>query len=199
MRLSAVILAGGESRRMGCDKAWLETGGRSLISRAVAMLLETGVDEIFISGRAGVDYAIFGCPILCDLQPGLGPLGGIERALSEAHCPMVLVVAVDLPNLTPEFVGKLVQHCRPAVGALPLREGRIEPLAAIYPRRCHDIVRDCLADRRLSARGFAEACLREQAVRCFDVEAADADCFLNWNSPSDIAVPFPAAAMSWRG
>src|SRR5512140_1830462 len=187
MNLSAVILAGGESRRMGQDKAWLEVGGQPLIRRALSTVRDSGIQEVLISGRTGTDYSTVRCPVLFDLEPGCGPLGGIERALAAATAPLVLVLAVDLPGITAAFLRKLAAHCDPLTGAVPKLRGELEPLAAIYPKRCHFIVRDCLLKLRRAARDFADACLRERAVRTFAVSAADASCFDNWNHPVDVA------------
>src|SRR5580765_4688037 len=98
MNLSAVILAGGESRRMGKDKGWLEVDGQPLLARALSTLRDSGINEILISGRAGIDYSSLHYPVLLDLEPGCGPLSGIERALEAARAPLLLVLAVDLPN-----------------------------------------------------------------------------------------------------
>lgn len=187
MNLSAVILAGGESRRMGKDKAWLEVGGQPLITRALSTLRASGIEEVLISGRAGTDYSTLGCTVLFDHEPGCGPLAGVERALSAANAPLVLVLAVDLPKMTAQFLCKLAQHCDPLTGAVPKLKGELEPLAAIYPKRCHFIARDCLLKFHRAARDFAEACLRERAVRTFTVTRTDAGCFDNWNTPSDVS------------
>jgi molybdopterin-guanine dinucleotide biosynthesis protein A len=189
MNLSAVILAGGESRRMGQDKAWLEMGGQPLIRRAVSTVRDSGIQKVAISGRVGTDYSTLGCPILFDLEPGCGPLGGIERALAAATTPLVLVLAVDLPGVTAAFLRKLAAHCDPLTGAVPKLRGELEPLAAIYPKRCHVIARDCLLKFRHAARDFAEACQREHAVMTFAISGTDAICFHNWNSPADVAAP----------
>ena len=184
--LSTVILAGGESRRMGQDKAWLEMGNQPLIRRALSTVRDSGIQEVLISGRAGTDYSTLGCPVLFDLEPGCGPLGGIERGLAEATAPLVLVLAVDLPGITAAFLRKLATHCDPLTGAVPKLRGEFEPLAAIYPKRCHSIVRDCLLNFRRAARDFADACLREHAVRTLAVSETDAECFANWNRPADV-------------
>jgi molybdopterin-guanine dinucleotide biosynthesis protein A len=186
MNLSAVILAGGESRRMGQDKAWLEMGGQPLIRRALSTVRDSGIQEILISGRAGTDYSTLRCPVLFDPEPGCGPLGGIERALAEATAPLLLVLALDLPGITSAFLRKLAAHCDPLTGAVPKLRGELEPLAAIYPKRCHFIVRDCLLGFRHAARDFAEACQREHAVRTLAVSRTDARCFGNWNTPADV-------------
>jgi molybdopterin-guanine dinucleotide biosynthesis protein A len=186
MNLSALILAGGESRRMGRDKAWLEQEGTPLISRAIATVREAGVEEVFISGREGVDYSALHLPVLHDLEHGFGPLGGIERGLRATTTPLLLVLAVDLAQMTPAFLKLLADRCDDLTGAVPKLHGHLEPLAAIYPRRCHAIAADFIAQSRYAARDFAEACHREHAARIFPVPAASAGCFANWNAPADV-------------
>ncbi len=186
MNLGAVVLAGGQSRRMGCDKAWLEVDGQPLIARTLSAIRESGIEEIFISGRAGVDYSALDSSVLLDRNPNNGPLGGIERALESVNATLLLVLAVDLPNMTVAFIRRLAAQSDSFTGVVPQLNGELEPLAAIYPKACHAIARDCLRQSRLSARDFAKACLREKLVREFPVVEADAACFHNWNTPSDL-------------
>ena len=184
--LGAIILAGGQSRRMGRDKAWIEWTGRPLVAVAVDTAHQLGIREIFISGRPDTDYAALGCPVLLDLQPGFGPLGGIERGLQACSTALLLALAVDLPHMTVGFLGKLVARCDGLTGVVPELAGELEPLAAIYPKRCHALARGALARSRFAARDFAAACLRERAVTVFPVPSADAGCFANWNRPADL-------------
>jgi molybdopterin-guanine dinucleotide biosynthesis protein A len=191
MNLSAVILAGGQSSRMGRDKAWVEFEGRPLISRALDAVRSSGITDVLISGRAGTDYSILGCPVLLDRESGFGPLAGIERALDTTEAPLLLVLAVDLPRMTAGFLRKLASRCDSLTGVVPKLRDRLEPLAAVYPKRCRFIARDCLLKCRLAARDFADACLRERAVKPFVVPPADQSCFDNWNRPADIAASEP--------
>ena len=192
MNLSGVILAGGQSRRMGRDKAWIELEGQSLIARSISVLHELGIADIFISGRPGVDYSSFGHPVLLDLEPGRGPVGGIERGLRAARSKRLLVLAVDLPRMTSAFLRKLHRHCEASeAGIVPALNGRSEPLAAIYPKACHGIASACLDAARWSARAFVDACLRQNAVHPYPVEPPDAPCFDNWNTPDDTR-PLPS-------
>jgi molybdopterin-guanine dinucleotide biosynthesis protein A len=85
---------------MGRDKALLEVGGQPLLVRQINLAWATRATEVFISGRAGVDYSHLNCPVLLDLFPGAGPLAGIERALAALTNPRLLVLAVDLPAMT---------------------------------------------------------------------------------------------------
>lgn len=186
MNLSAAILAGGESRRMGRSKAWLVVDGQTLIARAVDTVRSIGVEEVFISGRVGEDYSALNCPVLLDLESGLGPLGGIERGLSATNSPLLLVLAVDLPQMSAEFLKKLLARCNRLRGVVPELDGRLEPLAAIYPKRCHVLASGLIARSGKVVHEFAEACLEEHAVRPFRVARADAIRFSNWNHPADI-------------
>lgn len=187
MNLSAVILAGGESRRMGRDKAWIELDGEPLISLAVEKVRQLGVTKVYISGRAGEDYSVLKCPVLIDLEPDFGPLGGIERALHACESPLLLVLAVDLPRMTSAFLESLVARCDRLTGTVPKVNGGIEALAAIYPKRCHTFAFDLIVRGRHAAREFAESCVREHAVRVFPVPPAQAGNFANWNHPQDIS------------
>jgi molybdenum cofactor guanylyltransferase len=183
--LSAIILAGGTSSRMGRDKAWIEFEGKPLIRLAVDKLRHQGLSELFISGRVGVDYSALECPVIFDLEPGLGPMGGIERGLHECASPLLLVLAVDLPHLTTGLLEELAAHCDHWTGIVPKVNGELEPLVAIYPKRCHAFAAQALAGMRRAARAFAGACLRERAVRAYTVSPASAHCFTNWNTPAD--------------
>lgn len=185
------MLAGGASSRMGRDKAWLELEGVPLVRLAVEKIRSVGITEIFISGREDRDYSSLNCPVLRDLEPGYGPLGGIERALDACTSPLLLVLAVDMPHMTPAFLRKLIRHCDPLAGAVPKLAGHLEPLAAVYPKRCHVLAFNAVIKSRHAVRDFAAACQREHAVHLLPVSAADASCFVNWNTPADLA-PTPA-------
>jgi len=185
MDFSAVVLAGGESRRMGRDKAWLHVNGQPLIVRALAELRCLNLEQIFVSGRADWDIGVLDPPVLLDSRPGCGPVAGIERALLAIRSTHLLVLAVDLPFMSAEFLRKLVLRCDTLTGVVPAIRSKLEPLAAIYPRRCHAIASACLARGRRSARAFAAACYRQRLVRRYPVAAADIACFRNWNTPDD--------------
>ena len=194
MNIGAVILAGGESTRMGCDKAWLAIDGQPLITRTFRTIQDAGISEIYISGRPGTDYSSLRCPVLLDRESGSGPLSGIDRALEEAQMPLLLVLAVDLPRMTTELIRCLAAECAPLTGVIPKVQGQLEPLVAIYPKRCRYLARECLLRCRLAARDFADACLRERAVKVFSVPKQHVGCFDNCNTPADLAAVRPQSS-----
>jgi molybdopterin-guanine dinucleotide biosynthesis protein A len=186
MNLSAVILAGGKSARMGRDKARLEIGGRPLLARQFQLVRETGAGEVYISGRAGEDYTEFRCPVLLDRFRGAGPLAGIERALATASSSRILVVAVDMPNLTPVILKQLIGHDGETMGVIPRIEGRLEPLAAIYPKSASNLAMSQLDNGIYAVKTFAEQCVRDGLAEFFDFDAGAARYFASWNLPADV-------------
>ncbi|HKW30639.1 MAG TPA: molybdenum cofactor guanylyltransferase [Verrucomicrobiae bacterium] len=185
MNLGAVILAGGKSLRMGQDKAWLEIGGQTLLARQIKLAHECGAEEVFISGRVDKDYSQFACPVLYDRWAEAGPLAGIRRALEETSSSRLLVLAVDMPWLTPVVLRKLAEHRRGEMGMVPRVGSRIEPLAAIYPKLAASLAGALLSRGIHAATTFAENCVRSGLAEFQDWDEGDAGCFASWNRPPD--------------
>lgn len=99
--------------------------------------------------------------------------------------------------MTAPFLRRLADHCGTRTGAIPVWNGQLEPLVAIYPNRCHLLARECLLSGRRAVRDFAKVCLREGALNIFTPSQTDAPCFHNWNSPSDLDRS-PAEALTQR-
>ena len=186
MNFDAVILAGGKSSRMNRDKAFLNIDGRTLLARQIELVRLAGATKIFISGRSGKDYSGFNCPVLEDKFPDAGPLAGIERALEATTEPMLLVVAVDLPNLTRDLLGILARHCRENAGAIPRINGKIEPLVAFYPKAAHPLLMKFLGEKSNAVKDFATGCAGSGLAMIIDLSADHANLFVNWNSPEDL-------------
>ncbi|MBL9135579.1 MAG: molybdenum cofactor guanylyltransferase [Verrucomicrobiales bacterium] len=187
--LSAVILAGGASRRMGKDKAWLDVGGCRLIERQVAVAREVGATEVMISGRPGADYSSLGLPVLLDETPDLGPMSGVKRAFEAMRGTALLVLAVDLPAMTGAVLKELLLGTKPGQGAVPQWEtGDLEPLVAVYPAGAREMITDFWTQGRYSMQAFARACAEAGSVALVGIPEADRSFFTNWNRPAD----FPA-------
>lgn len=186
MTFSAVILAGGNSSRMGRDKAWLEIDGQRLLVRQIERVREVGAEEVFISGRADTDYSGLGGRVVRDQFIGVGPLAGIERALAVATSPLLLVLAVDLVEMSAEFLRRLAAGCVMDVGVIPRVNSNLEPLAAFYPKSTHALAEAQIGDNNFAVRDFARHCVQHGFSRFIEVSASDAHCFANWNSPADM-------------
>jgi len=144
------VLAGGESARMGRDKALLEIGGQPLVQR-VAALVRSAAGSAAIVGEPA-RYGHLGFPVLADRVRGLGPLGGLLTALEHSGAEWNLVVACDMPALSLALLGRLLQHAETALDArcVAAVSGRgPEPLCAVYHRACLPVVRRAAAEGRL--------------------------------------------------
>ena len=95
--LTICVQAGGESSRMGQDKALMPFLGRPLIQRVTDRLAPIA-DEVIVTTNHPEDYRFLGLPLFPDLKPGRGALGGLYTALSSATCESVAVVACDMPG-----------------------------------------------------------------------------------------------------
>lgn len=187
--LTAVLLAGGRSSRMGRDKAEiLLPDGRPLWRRQLEDVLRPlGPAEIFLSGpgREGLPADV---RVLPDAAPGLGPLSGIAAALGSAATPLVAVLAVDLPGMTARFFReRLLPVCTPGCGAVGIgAAGFFEPLAAVYPRAAHGLAGERLRGTDLSMQGFVRDAVAKGFIASVELCPSDASEFLNWNRPGDL-------------
>jgi len=186
MRFSAVILAGGRSSRMQRDKAFLPCRGTTLLTRQVGLIRELAAAEIFISGRADADYGALGLPVLLDHFTDLGPLAGVERALGEAHSPLLLVLAVDLPDMTADFLRGLMARCRAGSGVVPRTRQGLEPLAAFYPQAMQPIATAMLHEARAAMTEFVRRGVQGGLVDEWACPSADEAWFRNWNEPEEV-------------
>jgi molybdopterin-guanine dinucleotide biosynthesis protein A len=131
--LSAFVLAGGKSSRMGTNKALLELNGQTLLQRTLN-LAKTLTSDVRIVGQ----HELFGqlAPVVEDVYKNRGPLGGIHAALTVTSSDLNLILAVDLPFLQQKFLQYLVSEAQ-ASGAMvtvPQAAGGYQPLCAIYRR-----------------------------------------------------------------
>jgi molybdopterin-guanine dinucleotide biosynthesis protein A len=133
--LPAYILAGGQSRRFGSDKARALLEGRPLIVR-LADQLRPLVAAVTVIAELPGKYADLGLSTLADEQPRLGPLGGLATALTHLAAqggdPWLLLLSCDLVQIRPQWIARLQAHAHPPAQAVAFRGTRWEPLAALY-------------------------------------------------------------------
>jgi molybdopterin-guanine dinucleotide biosynthesis protein A len=186
--VSAAILCGGQSRRMGQDKGLRPFLGRPLIRRMVERVQAATHDVVLVINRPG-DYAFMGLPMRGDETPGLGPLGGMLTALTHCEAPLLALVACDMPfvnsTLLSYAAGLLEDNALDAV--VPLSGDGYEPLHAVYRvTACLPAVRAAIARHDLSLHGL----LLRLNICAFPLEAcAPFDphrlAFTNANTPDE--------------
>jgi molybdopterin-guanine dinucleotide biosynthesis protein A len=133
--LSVVIQAGGVSRRMGQDKALMPFLGKPLIVRIVQRLSGLGEELIVVTNRPE-EYAFLGLPLVTDIIPGRGALGGLYTALKVAKNPVIAMAACDMPFINRDLLAyqrDLLEKDR-FDAVIPKTDFGTEPLHAVYER-----------------------------------------------------------------
>ena len=183
--VTAFILAGGKSVRMGEDKAFLRLGGCTLLERALELLRDLAGNAWIVGNRA--KFAAFG-PVIEDLYAERGPLGGIHAALTQTATDLSLMVAVDLPFVQADLLNYLITRAREtaAVVVVPKAGGGLQPLCAVYRRAFAEA-----AERSLRAgKNRIDSLFPEVKTRVIDQEELmqngfSEEMFRNVNTPQD--------------
>jgi molybdopterin-guanine dinucleotide biosynthesis protein A len=187
--LTLAIQAGGESRRMGSDKALLPFLGQPLILRVLSRLALIA-DEVLVTSNQPENYRFLGLTPIPDRVPGVGALGGLYTALSAASHPYVAVVACDMPFASPElFLAELVLLRETGVDVvIPRLDSGTEPFHAIYrAEACLPYVRESIE----AGKRRADAWFEQVNIRYMDweeIEPYDPDklAFFNINIPEEL-------------
>jgi molybdopterin-guanine dinucleotide biosynthesis protein A len=186
MTLTAALFTGGESRRMGVDKATLVFAGETLWSRQLGLLRELKLKKILISARAKPVWCPAEIEIVLDEPPSRGPLSGLSAALKDLQTTHLLTLAVDLPQMTTEYLRKLWSLAQPGVGVIPQSGKYFEPLCAIYPIEATTMAANALASGELSLQSLAQNLLEQNHARIYPVSEAERRFYYNANSPADL-------------
>jgi len=142
--LAAFVLAGGKSSRMGRDKATLSLHGRTLLQHALSTLREI-TSNVSILGSPQI-YGDQGAPVIADIIPECGPLGGIHAARTHTRAAYNLIIAVDTPFLSADFLRFLTSRAVAAgtVITTPEIAGYTQPLCTVYSRQFLPIASNAL-------------------------------------------------------
>lgn len=145
--LTAFVLAGGKSTRMGTDKAFLEFSGRSLLANALELARAVAAEVRVVGDPAR--FSAFGT-VVRDVYPDRGPLGGIHAALASSNTELNLMMAADLPLLDVRFLKHLIDIAGTcdALVTVPSVHGYYEPLCAVYRKEFGRLAGEALAANR---------------------------------------------------
>jgi len=185
--ISAVLLAGGESRRMGRDKATLLFRGKQLWQIQVERLRKMGPAEIFVSARTDPVWRPADVQFVADDPPSRGPMSGLAASLAKVRTKHLLALAVDTPFVTQEYLESLCTQIEPRRGVIPKILDRFEPLAAIYPQEALANFQSALSGTDFSMQTMAGRLAAEGKLRVVPVTSQERNLFLNLNELSDLA------------
>jgi molybdenum cofactor guanylyltransferase len=188
------ILAGGKSTRMGTDKAFVTLEGRTLLSRMLDLARSVTPAVSIVGARE--KYAPF-APVVEDIFPDCGPLGGIHSALCASQKDLNLILAVDVPFVSLALLQYLVRRARGAPSAMVTvaRSSQgWQPLCAVYRRSFAGVAERALREGRYKISALFEE-VPSEVITPSDLEASGfaERIFRNLNTPEDLATASPSS------
>lgn len=152
MQFGVVLLAGGQSRRMGTNKALLPVGGKPNIEHIRDELNVSSPKFVVVTNEPDT-YRFLGEQMVQDLHPGKGPLAGIQSGLTHSLAEWNLVVACDMPFVSADaadfLLGQAIKQpadaSRQIDAVVPLIDGQLHPLFAVYHKHCADRIEELIA------------------------------------------------------
>ncbi len=184
--VTGVILAGGKSLRYGKDKAFALFNGIPLIKRVTSVMKQV-FEEVIIIANEDKKYLNEEIPIFKDVIKGLGPIGGILTGILNMKNYAGFFVACDMPFLNPFLIRYMVQIRNGFDVVIPKIGKNIEPLHAIYTKRCIPFIQESISQKRYSIRSFfpnvSIRFVEEGEIKKYDPELR---FLININSPEDM-------------
>ncbi|MBA5867687.1 MAG: NTP transferase domain-containing protein [Nitrospira sp. CR1.3] len=186
--VTGVLLAGGKSRRMGEDKRFLHVGERTLLESGLEVLRSVFQEILIIIAQDSPELAA-DAPVIRDLVPDCGSLGGLYTGLKEATTDDIFVAACDMPFLDSKTIRYFVDLRGDADVAMANFRNQLHPMHALYSRRCLSVIEGMIAAGQLKIQDMLRhPSLRVRIVTEVDLKAIDPDgrSFRNVNTPADL-------------
>jgi molybdopterin-guanine dinucleotide biosynthesis protein A len=168
---------------MGRDKALLDFDGEPLWQRQLNTLRQLRPGQLLISGPPRKDWEE--CEVIADEIADAGPLAGVSMALRSCTSPLLVVLAIDLPMMTADYLFSLLALSNEEQGVVPVSSRGLEPLAAIYPRSCRQLADASLQSGDFSMHGFVHEACQHGLLRRQPVAPNDLELFTNLNTVAD--------------
>jgi molybdenum cofactor guanylyltransferase len=186
--VTGILLAGGKSRRMGEDKRFVSIGEHSLLERSRAVLCEL-FEQVCVVIAQDSPALLAEIPVVHDLVPDCGSLGGLYTGLRQATTRHIFLAACDMPFLQVRLVRYMVGFKEDADIVIASWESRLHPTHAVYSRRCLPVLEDMMHRHDMKIQnliGDPSLCVRlieESELRRIDPAGRS---FFNINTPSDL-------------
>jgi molybdopterin-guanine dinucleotide biosynthesis protein A len=184
---SAALLAGGQSSRMGRDKALLPVAGANCVmgQRQLDVLRDLEPAAIFWSGqpRHGLPEDVH---VVSDEIENLGPLAGISACLNRCESDLLVVLAIDLPRMSATYLRSLLAQCSSARGVVVQHDEFFEPLAAVYPKSMRELALEHLHQKQLALQALMREAVKRKLLNVVSLDENDVPLFKNVNTPDDL-------------
>jgi FdhD protein len=184
--VSAAILAGGTSSRMGTNKALLKVDDEPIITRTFQTLAKL-FQEVFIVTNTPEEYTFLPCRKVPDIYPGIGSIAGLHSALTHSSSERTFVTACDMPFVDPATIRHLCDLQQSGFDAvIPFSSGGQEPLHAVYAAACGDILEQAIKGNERKILDIIER-MKTRLVSWEEIQAITGSdrSFLNVNTPGE--------------
>jgi molybdopterin-guanine dinucleotide biosynthesis protein A len=188
MTLTAVLLAGGESRRMGKEKATIVFNGEPLWQRQITLLRHLGAKKILVSARAERSWRPADTELVLDQPPSRGPISGLTAALARTRTSHLVALGVDMPFVTVAQLQDLCHRANAGCGVVPTIGGRAEPVAAVYPVEAYADFTAALTGNDWSLQPLVRRLADEGKVQLVNVAEAEVGLYRSLNDPQDLTL-----------
>jgi molybdenum cofactor guanylyltransferase len=185
--VSIAVLAGGKSRRMGQNKSFVLLNGKPMIEHILDQLALLGL-PVFIVTNAPEGYAHYGLPLVPDVVPDQGALGGIYTALRWSSTPYLLCAACDMPFLNPALLRLLIQRRADYEAVVARLNGIWQVFPGVYSRDCLPALESSLKAQQLHLQTILSA------LQIYPLDTAEIcvhdpqlQSFVNLNTPGELA------------
>lgn len=184
---AAALITGGQSSRMGRDKAWLDWRGEPLWQYQIGKLAQLSPTLLLISCREEQRITPDKVEVLHDPPDNQGPLPALARCLARAQMPL-LVLAVDMPHITVPLLRELIpQGATTPQGTVFRGAHGYEPLCAVYPVATLPLLEESLAHGKLRLQDFVQEAVDTGFLRVIPLSKEREALFFNLNTPADLA------------
>ena len=196
IQVTGVLLAGGESRRMGEDKRYLVVGEQTLLERGLGVLRSMFHEVLVVIAQDSAPLDI-DARVVRDLVPDCGSLGGIYTGLTQATTPYIFAVACDMPFLNQAVITQFTNRRDTADIVMARLATRLHPMHALYGKGCLPAMEQMIVARQLKIQELvSHASLRVQYVTEADLLSIDPSwsSFHNVNTPEDLEAAYSLLA-----
>jgi molybdopterin-guanine dinucleotide biosynthesis protein A len=181
--VTAIILAGGKSTRMGTDKGLVELNGKPMVQWVVEAAQQVANHTMIVSNTSA--YQLLDLPVYADIFPDTGPLGGIYTGLSHSTTDANLVIACDMPFVSVKVLQWLLAQSSGYDIVVPSINGMLEPLCGFYHRQTQEKMKELIAKKTLKMQEIIRHFLYKEWVLDQAGQTTET-AFINVNTPVEL-------------
>lgn len=178
--IEAFVLAGGKSSRMGQDKGLMLLNGKPMVSYVLNVLEKNKIQTSIIANDTS--YQSFGLFVYPDVVANKGPMGGLYTAMEHSTEKIIMLVSCDMPLISERLMAVLLENAISGKIVVPVENGRLHPLFALYPSSFRDRVSRQLETGDLKMTDFI---LKNPHSLVSSITEEFPGCFRNINTPTE--------------